>query len=134
MGIKSAYFLLVLSSAILPIQALAHSYGPPPRVTAGPGFATFDLKMERVIRYPDGRVTRDEHTHAPEGTVADQLTALLRLNPGVTTKRFEDLAFKKNLGRNRARDFLSNGVLSGSICRESSGNRHSHHLPPEPQK
>ena len=23
------------------------------------GFATFDLKMERVIRYPDGKVTRD---------------------------------------------------------------------------
>ncbi len=94
----------------------------------------FGLCSEIIYRHADGRVTRDERTHAPERTVTDQLTALLRLNPGVTTKRFEDLAAKQNLGRNRARDFLGNGVLAGSICRESSGNKYRHHLPAEAQE
>jgi adenylate cyclase len=31
------------------------------------GFATFDLKMERVIRYPDGKVTRDTISLVPRG-------------------------------------------------------------------
>ena len=77
----------------------------------------FGFCGEIIYSYDDGRVTRDERAHAPERTITDQLTALLRLNPGVTTKRFEDLAAKQNLGRNRARDFLSNGVLAHSICR-----------------
>lgn len=93
----------------------------------------FGFFGELTYRYDDGRITRHERTHAPESTVTDQLTELLRRNAGVTTKRFEDLAAKQNLGRNRARDFLSNGVLARSICRESSGNRYRHYLPEEKQ-
>lgn len=94
----------------------------------------FGLCGELIYRYDDGRVSRDERGHAPERTLADQLTALLRVNPGITTQRFEELAAKQNLGRNRARDFLSNGVLAGSISRESAGNRYRHYLPAEAQE
>jgi hypothetical protein len=85
---------------------------------------------EIVYHYADGRMVRDERSHAPERTAADQLTSLLRVNPGVTTKRFEDLAAGLSLGRNKARDFLGNGVLAGSITRESAGrNTFRHYLP-----
>ncbi|HWR35363.1 MAG TPA: DnaB-like helicase N-terminal domain-containing protein [Clostridia bacterium] len=64
--------------------------------------------------YAGGRFTRcDEHN--ARQTVTEQMTALLRLNPGVTGKAFEDLASKHNLGRNVARRFLGDGVLAGSI-------------------
>jgi hypothetical protein len=86
---------------------------------------------ELIYRYNDGNFNRDERSHAPERTPADQLTTLLRVNPGVTTKRFEDLAAKLDLGRNRARDFLANGVLGGSIRRESTGNKYRHFVPPD---
>jgi hypothetical protein len=80
-----------------------------------------------VYRYAGGLFVRDERTDAPAIIAADQLTALLRTNPGVGAKEFEDLAAKANLGRNRARDFLSNGVLAGTIRRETAARNRQHH-------
>jgi len=43
------------------------------------------------------------------------LTELLRRHPDVNGSKFEDLAASEGIGRNRARDFLSEGALAGSI-------------------
>lgn len=80
-----------------------------------------------VYRYAGGLFIRDERVDAPAIVAADQLTALLRTNPGVGTKEFEDLAAKANLGRNRARDFLSSGVLAGTIRRDPGTKNRQHH-------
>ena len=93
----------------------------------------FKMRMgscgELVYFYADGRFVRGDAAEARE-TVGEQLTALLRLNPGVGAKRFEDLAAECGLGRNRARTFLNDGVLSKAIKRETgSGKLKRHYLP-----
>ena len=67
-----------------------------------------------TYEYADGRFVRGGRAEARQ-TVSEQLMALLRLNPGVTARKFENLATKRNLGRNGARSFLSDGVLAKSI-------------------
>lgn len=82
-----------------------------------------------IYHYADGFFVRDRRADAPAINSADQLTALLRQNPGIGTRQFEDEAAKQSIGRQRARDFLSNGVLSGVIRREDAGrNRFRHYL------
>lgn len=77
--------------------------------------------------YADGRFVRGATEEARE-TVTEQLTMLLRMNPGVKAKRFEDLANDKGLGRNRARTFLNDGLLAGSIRRENGPNNTKCHF------
>ncbi|MGD1095163.1 MAG: AAA family ATPase [Bryobacteraceae bacterium] len=79
----------------------------------------YGLSGTLVYHYADGRFVRDDRVDAPARNVGDQLTALLRTNPGVGVKKFEDLAARLGLGRNRARDFLANGVLTGVVSRET---------------
>jgi hypothetical protein len=89
----------------------------------------YGLTEPIIYDYAGGKFIRDERRDAPARTVADQLTDLLRQNPGVGTKKFEDLAVKLNLGRNLAREFLSNGVLGATIRFETgSRNQHRHYL------
>src|SRR5258708_30968774 len=57
---------------------------------------------EITYEYADGRFVRTGAAETRQ-TISEQLTALLRLNPGVTARRFEELANERNLGRNRAR-------------------------------
>jgi hypothetical protein len=71
---------------------------------------------------------RDERADAPARTVSDQLTDLLRQNPGIGAKEFETQALASGLGRNRARDFLQDGIRAGVIRLESVGNCHKHLL------
>jgi len=87
----------------------------------------FGLSGEVVYEYADGRLTRAESADARQA-VTDQLVSLLRTNPGVSAKRFEDLANKGGLGRNRARTFLNGGILSGSIRREGGSNNTKRHF------
>lgn len=93
----------------------------------------FKMRMgscgELVYFYAGGKFIRGDAAETRE-TVGEQLTALLRLNPGVGAKRFEDLAAECGLGRNRARTFLNDGVLSKAIKREAgSGKLKRHYLP-----
>lgn len=85
-------------------------------------------------RYAGGKFLRDERQDAPARTVADQLSDLLRQNPGIRTKEFEDAAVRKGVGRNKARDFLADSVLSGAIRREVAGRNQFRHYLPETQK
>jgi hypothetical protein len=67
-----------------------------------------------IYSYDDGRIVRGDCIEAKE-SVYDQLTDLLRLNPGITTAKFEDLANQRGLGRNRARTFLGDGLRSRTV-------------------
>jgi hypothetical protein len=74
----------------------------------------FGFAGELAYHYAGGRFIRSDETEARQ-TVSEQLTVILRLNPGVTAKRFEDLAAARQLGRNRARAFLANGVTAKAV-------------------
>jgi len=80
-----------------------------------------------VYRYAGGRFVRDEREDAPAIVAADQLTALLRTNPGIGAKEFVNLAVKANLGRNRARDFLADGFLAGTVRRDPGTKNRQHY-------
>lgn len=85
------------------------------------------FSVDPLIRlsYKDG-VFNAEQTAGTKG-VAERLTDLLKLNPGVTKAEFEALAGADDLGRNRARDFLESGVTAGSVRRQvGPKNRHLH--------
>ena len=85
-----------------------------------------------VYRYAGGQFLRDERPGAPARSVADRLTAILRQNPGIGTRKFEEEAVSQSLGRQQARDFIENGVLSGVIRRENAGaNKLKHYLSTE---
>jgi hypothetical protein len=72
---------------------------------------------EVIYRYADGLFTRDERAHAPAMAVGEQLTELLRQHPGISGTNFEALATRRGIARQRARDFLDEGSLAGSINR-----------------
>jgi hypothetical protein len=74
---------------------------------------------EIVYHYADGRMVRDERSHAPERTAAELLTGILRLNPGITGGDFEAKAFRDGIARSRVREFVNDGVLEGSIDRKT---------------
>jgi hypothetical protein len=88
----------------------------------------FGFTGELKYDYAGGRFVRGEACEARE-TVSEQLTSVLRLNPGVTARKFDELAQGRGLGRQRARTFLSECLLSGVVRRErGSGNTWRHYL------
>ena len=72
---------------------------------------------EITYRYANGAFVWGDEGEARQAA-SDELTTLLRQNPGVSARRFDELVAKAGLGRNRARTFLNNGVLSRSIRRK----------------
>jgi hypothetical protein len=83
---------------------------------------------ELAYDYAGGRFIRSGRMEAQQ-TVNEQLIALLRLNPGVTSRKFEELAMERGIGRQRAREFLGAGVLAGSVRRETGArNTKKHYL------
>jgi energy-coupling factor transporter ATP-binding protein EcfA2 len=88
----------------------------------------FGFAGEILYHYRGGRFERDLDATAPSRTVADQLASLLRTNPGATVVEFERLAVDCDLGRARARTFLTDGVLSGAIRREKGAGRVMRHF------
>jgi hypothetical protein len=80
--------------------------------------ARIPVDNEIGYEYAGGRFVRNEPAEAKQ-TVSEQLTSLLRINPDVTSRRFEDLAIALGIGRQHAREFLSAGTLAGSIRREN---------------
>lgn len=68
--------------------------------------------------YNGGRFDRDDRQYSASQTVAEQLESLMRLNPNLTSTEFETRAGKLGISRNRARDFINDGVLAGQIHRE----------------
>jgi hypothetical protein len=86
----------------------------------------FGLCGELTYKYAGGQFTHEDATCTRE-TITDALVSLLRTNPGVTSRKFEELANARGLGRNRARSFLEEGVLSGSVRREPGSRNQKRH-------
>jgi hypothetical protein len=78
----------------------------------------FTVITDLILHYLDGQFTADDRPEAVAQTVTQQLTALLRGNPGVTTRKFQQLAVTAGLGERRAFDFLKDGVEAGCVRRE----------------
>jgi hypothetical protein len=96
------------------------------RLRLRPWKCRYAAASEMTLSYFDGRFTTESYT--PIRTVGEQLTDLLRANPGIVAKDFERLAVEAKLGRQRARDFLKNGCEAKSI-RSDPGpdNRRQYH-------
>ena len=84
------------------------------RLVLRPFKSRIGAAAEITYSYADGQFLRDDAAEARQ-TVSEQLTALLRLNPGVTARKFDDLVNDRGLGRNRSRTFLGDGILSGTV-------------------
>ncbi len=87
----------------------------------------YGVEGSLLYRYAGGQCVRDESPGATARTQADRLTDLLRMNPGIGSKAFEDLAVKGGMGRNRARDFLPNGISGGVVRRETGARNQLRH-------
>ena len=74
---------------------------------------------EIAYEYAHGRFMRSGVVKTRQ-TTSEHLMVLLQSNPGVTARRFEELANEKDLGRNRARTFLHDGLVSKSIRSETA--------------
>jgi len=85
------------------------------------------FSVEPIMRmlYHDGIFSLD-HTEVRR-SVTEQLCDLLKANAGVTKSQFEVLAGERGLGRNRARDFLQDGVEGGTIRVETGPNNRKFH-------
>jgi hypothetical protein len=73
----------------------------------------FSATPELVFRYVHGEFEVDERGALP--SVTESLGVLLRAHPGIRAAEFESLAAEKNLGRNRARQFLQEGVATDAV-------------------
>ncbi len=89
----------------------------------------FGFAGELVYHYADGKFIRDKGKDAGTRTVTEQLTGLLLGNPGIEAKAFEEFANERKLGRNRARTFLNDGVVAGTIRREPGRRNAKRHFP-----
>ena len=88
----------------------------------------FGFTGELSYQYAGGRFIRGDAQEAKQ-TVSEQLTALLRLNPGITARKLDDLVKARGIGRDRARAFLADGILSRVIRRETGQkNERRHYL------
>lgn len=82
----------------------------------------YGLSGDIVYRYAGGAMVRDTEPLAREKGYADQLRSILRMNPGITVTDFEKRVNAAKIPRGRARDFVNDGVLEGSIRRETLPN------------
>jgi hypothetical protein len=88
-----------------------------------------DFFGQVVYDYAGGKLIRAEDEDDANENITDQLTSLLRMNPGITARKFDKLAADRGLGRAKARTWLEDGVLSGAIRRElGKCNVHRHFL------
>ena len=94
----------------------------------------FGFAGELIYRYADGQFLRDEDQNAAKRSVTEQLTELLRGNPGIDATSFEKLAVDRKLPRSRARQFLNDGLLAETIRRETGGRNTKRHFLVEDKK
>jgi archaellum biogenesis ATPase FlaH len=88
--------------------------------------ARFSVNPEVILRVRDGEFQVDEYND-PTQTNTGIFRALLIANPGVMTAEFERLAVEKGSRRNRARQWLADGIVSGCIRVENGQNNKRFH-------
>jgi hypothetical protein len=95
--------------------------------------ARFSVKSELVFRYRDGGFEGGDPKYRNDSeaikTIPEQLTELLRQNPGISTRDFGDLGSRHRLGRDRAQKFLAAGQKNRTIhIKKGSGMKRLHFL------
>jgi hypothetical protein len=76
-----------------------------------------------TYRYADGRFTPDSGSSLGGGTKPDDLTALLRVNPGIKSLDFERKALAVQISRGVVRSYLHEGLRDGLIrCQVGANN------------
>lgn len=81
---------------------------------------------EITYEYSSGRFVRGDVDDARQAA-GEQLMSILRCNPGVTSRRFDELATARGISRSQARVWLNDGVLAGAIRRDSAPKRGTRH-------
>jgi energy-coupling factor transporter ATP-binding protein EcfA2 len=80
-----------------------------------------------LYRYADGAFEKDSGPRVMAISTGEKLTSLLRINPGITSEKFERIAGEEGLRRFDARTYLENGVLGGLILREKGARKSWHY-------
>lgn len=95
-------------------------------ITLAPQKSRYGLFSQIRYHYATGKMLRVEDQEQSK-TVTEQLSELLKANPGILKEPFGELAQKQGLGRNKGRDFLKDGVKSGTIRIEPEGRKQHHY-------
>jgi hypothetical protein len=86
----------------------------------------YGLSGSIQYQYAGGKLLRVED-HAPASkTAQEQFTELLKANPGILGGPFAEMAHKRGLGRNQAREYLKTGERNGTIRVKKDGRRRHH--------
>jgi len=85
----------------------------------------FAVASDVLLTYRDGQFVAEAASSMR--TVTELLADLLKANPGVKAADFETLARDKGLGRDRARQFLDEGVAAGRIRRDRGDHNTRNH-------
>jgi hypothetical protein len=75
----------------------------------------FAIDRDIILLYQRGEFISDSRASAGIQTVTEQLTTLLKADPGIKKSEFERFAAEQQLGRNKARAYLDLGVATGRI-------------------
>ena len=95
------------------------------RITLSVEKSRYGLSDTIRYDYAGGKMLRLDGQPTFE-TVTQQLEKLLRDTPGVLSERFGELAAAIGVGRNRAREYLTAGLLAGTIRIEKAGRKKRH--------
>jgi DnaB-like helicase N terminal domain/AAA domain len=89
----------------------------------------FGCLRQILYHYRDGRMVRDDAPAAPAKVKAEQLTELLRRNPGIGQRDYERLVVAAGTPRRQAREWLETGVRAGEIrCERGTHNKRRYYL------
>jgi len=87
----------------------------------------FGFAGELIYHYSDGHFVRGSGDHA-RVPASDQLMDLLRNNPGAGVREFEHVAVNAGIGRDQARAWLADAVVSGVVRREHGTRNQRRHF------
>lgn len=88
------------------------------RLRLRPFKTRFTVDADMILHYADGIFSSDSRTNAVGRTVTERLGELLQERPGIGATEFESLAGSRGLGRDRARQFLHDGIVTGKVRQE----------------
>lgn len=89
--------------------------------------ARIPVAPDLMIHWRDGAFVADEKPESLGRTVTQRLGDLLRENPGITARKFQELAVTAGLGERRAFDFLKDGAEHGWVRREKGPRNSMNH-------
>ncbi len=105
--------------ASIDVGYVVSNIGPDPATLEHVRLKNFKSRVqvagEVLLRFDGVQFVAEEGAATPSGTNESLLRELLEENPGVTVREFQTLAVSRNLGRNRAWEFLNSNVQRGTV-------------------